>query len=111
MCVVPAVLFLLRSRKLGFTEIERRVWRNLSFAALGFLVLLFILPSSVVVDRLALYTIPLQLAVLSRPKSMYAAEGLGKALVIAYAAAVQFTWLNFAVHARFWVPYQFWPFG
>jgi hypothetical protein len=111
MSVVPAVLFLLRSRTLGFTELERRVWRNLSVAALGFLVLLFVLPSSAVVDRLALYTIPLQLVVLSRPRSTFATEGLGKALVIAYAAAVQFTWLNFAVFARLWVPYRFWPFG
>jgi hypothetical protein len=111
MSVVPALLFFARSRELGFTELERRVWRNLSIAALGFLVLLFVLPSSAVVDRLALYIIPLQLAVLSRPKSMFATEGLGKVLVLVYAAAVQFTWLTFAVHARFWVPYHFWPFG
>ena len=35
----------------------------------------------------------------------------GTFLVIAYAAAVQLTWLTFAHHARYWVPYHFWPFG
>jgi hypothetical protein len=111
MSVVPAALFLLRSRQLGFSERERRVWRNLSFAAFGFLVLLVVVRSSAAIDRLALYTIPLQVAVLSRPRSVFTSEGFGTFIVIAYAAAVQFTWLTFAHHARFWVPYHFWPLG
>ena len=94
MSVLPAALFLLRSRRLGFSERERRVWRNLSFAALGFLVLLVTVRSSAAVDRLALYTIPLQVAVLSRPRSVFTSEGFGTFLVIAYAATVQFTWLS-----------------
>lgn len=111
MSVVPALLFFARSRQLGFSERERKVWRNLSAAALAFLVLLFALPSSAVVDRLALYAIPLQLVVLSRPRAFFASAGLGTAAIVAYAAAVQFTWLTYAHHARFWVPYHFWPFG
>ncbi len=111
MSVLPAMLFFIRSRSLGFSERERRIWRNLSFAALGFLFLLVVVRSSAAVDRLALYTIPLQLVVLSRPRSVFTTEGFGTFLVITYAAAVQFTWLNYAHHARFWVPYHFWPFG
>jgi len=38
-------------------------------------------------------------------------EGFGTVLVIIYMAAVQFTWLVFAHHATYWIPYQFWPFG
>jgi len=111
MCAFPAALFLLRWSSLGFSERERRVWRNFSFAAFGFLVLLIGLHASAAVDRMALYVIPLQLAVLSRPRSMFTTEGFGTFLAIAYSAAVQFTWLTFAHHARSWVPYQFWPFG
>lgn len=111
MSVLPATLFLLRSRHLGFSERDRRVWRNLSFAAFGFLALLVVGQSSAAVDRLALYTIPLQLVIFSRLRSVFATEGFGAFLVIAYAAAVQFTWLTFAHHARFWVPYHVWPFG
>jgi hypothetical protein len=29
--------------------------------------------------------------------------------VVAYSAAVLFTWLTFAVHAQYWVPYRFYP--
>jgi hypothetical protein len=111
MSVLPAALFLLHSRALGFSERERRVWRNLSFATFAFVVMLFALSSSAAVDRLALYTIPLQLAVLSRPRSVFLTEGFGTTLIIAYAAVVQFTWLTYAHHARYWVPYHLWPFG
>jgi hypothetical protein len=111
MSFLPAALFMLRWRQLGFSERERRVYRNLSFAAIAFAVLLLVTPSSVVIDRLALYTIPLQLAVLSRPRSVFVTERFGTTLIILYAAAVQFTWLNYANHARYWVPYQLWPFG
>lgn len=111
MSVVPAALFFIRWRHLEFSERERRVWRNLSIAAFAFLFLLVVVHSSAAVDRLALYTIPLQMVILSRPRSVFTAEGFGTALIIVYAAAVQFTWLNYAHHARFWVPYHFWPFG
>jgi hypothetical protein len=111
MCLVPATLFLARSKSLGFSERERLVWRNFSLAAFGFLALLLILRASAAVDRLALYVIPLQLAVLSRPKAVMVSERLGIILVILYSAAVEFTWLTYAHHARYWLPYQFWPFG
>jgi hypothetical protein len=31
--------------------------------------------------------------------------------VIAYSALVLFVWLNFAKHADYWLPYQFYPFA
>jgi hypothetical protein len=51
----------------------------------------------------------LQIAVLSRVPLMFRAQLPGKAAVVAYLALVQFVWLNFAQHARYWVPYKFFP--
>jgi hypothetical protein len=107
MNLVPAVLFLVRSKQLGFAERDRRVWRNLALVACALLPMLLFFPSSAVVDRLALYIIPLQIAVLSRPRVVMISERLGTVLIIFYAAAVQFTWLTYAHHARYWVPYHF----
>lgn len=109
MSLLPALLFLLAPRHFGFPPGEERLWRMFSYAAIGFLVLLLVLPSSTVVDRLALYIFPLQLAVLSRVPHALRSEGLGRAVVIAYCFLVQFVWLNFASHAEYWVPYQLFP--
>jgi hypothetical protein len=109
MSLGPAALFFLRRRQLGFEEREQRVWRNLSVAAFAIVAVLLLSPSSAAVDRLALYVIPLQLAVLSRPRSLFTSKGFGTFLVVLYSAAVEFAWLNYAHHARYWVPYHFWP--
>lgn len=107
---VAGALFFIGMRRLDFSLREFRIWRNLALVALVLPALLMVIPSSTAVDRVALYIIPLQLAVLSRPQAVFPNEGIGTALIILYLAAVQFTWLNFAHHAPYWVPYHFWPF-
>lgn len=109
MSLLPALMFLATPKRFGFPSQEERLWRMFSYAAIGFLLLLLVLPSSTVVDRLALYIFPLQLAVLSRVPLALGSEGLGRLLVIAYAFLVQFVWLNFAAHAEYWIPYRLFP--
>jgi hypothetical protein len=109
MNLVPALCFLLFRRKMQFDLVEQRVWFYFSIACFALPVLLAVLPSSTVVDRLALYLIPIQLAVLSRMEYVFRGQVLGKFTVVAYSAAVLFTWLNLANHARHWVPYQIYP--
>jgi hypothetical protein len=106
MTALPAILFLVRSRYGGFTDRERVLWRNVSIAALGCLVLLPVAGTSTAIDRMALYLLPLQPAILSRPQLFLTERPLGAATMIAYSAAVQFVWLSFANFASFWRPYQ-----
>lgn len=109
MNLVPAVLFLLFRRRLRFEEAEASIWHYFSLASLLMPVMLIVLPSSTVVDRLALYFIPLQIAVLPRVAYLFKGQQAGRAAIVLYAMAVMFTWLNFAAHARYWVPYRFYP--
>jgi hypothetical protein len=106
---VPAVLFLLRPRGFGFDEREINVVRIMAYAGLVFPVLLWLVPSSAAVDRLALYISPLQMIILSRIPGVYVKEDFGKVIILAYAIAVQFVWMNFAQHAGDWIPYRVWP--
>lgn len=113
MNIVPALLYLRYQRLFDITEDQRRMWRYMSFAALGTLALLLVLASSTVVDRLALYLIPLQLFVFSRLPTVFGRDGRPNSqitmVLIGYAALLQFVWLNFANHAEWWLPYQLWP--
>ena len=112
--VVPAVIFLLLGRRFRLlNRDEWTLWRNFSLAALACVPALFLAGSTTVVDRLALYLIPLQLFVLSwLPQVIGRNERDNRPTVIGiilYSILVQFVWLNFAGHSRFWVPYQFYP--
>ena len=110
MGVIPATVFLLNRRGLGFPDRQRKIWLNFSLASFGLLILLFVLPSSTAVDRLALYVLPLQVAVLPRAAMSVFSRGLGTALIVLYSAAVLFVWLNFSQHSQYWIPYEFYPF-
>jgi hypothetical protein len=65
--------------------------------------------ASTAVDRLALYFIPIQLAVYARLPFL-SQESISpsamKIIIILGYAAVLFVWLNFATHSVYWIPYQ-----
>jgi len=63
---IAAAILLLANRRLQFNEIEWRVWRNFAWASIVLLLALFITPSSTAIDRMSIYVMPLQIAVLSR---------------------------------------------
>lgn len=107
MNLMPAMLLLIFRERLRLSEQQYLIWRNFSLAAVALAVLLVVLPSSTAIDRMALYIIPLQIAVLARVPGSILTRGVGKAVIIAYSGAVLFVWLNFAVHAQYWVPYKF----
>jgi len=109
MNLLPAALVLTVGTRLGFSDTERKLWRNFALASFALLALVLISPSTTAVDRIALYVLPIQIAVLSRVPRGLMNEVPGKLAVVGYSLAVQFVWLNFAAHADFWVPYQFFP--
>jgi hypothetical protein len=112
MNMLAATCFLLVGKRLGFSEQEYRMWRNFSFAAAVMMVLLAVLPSSTAVDRISLYLLPLQLAVLARlPALSGRNSSMTVIAVLAYAIAVQFVWLNYAQFSDGWVPYRLFSIG
>ncbi len=104
--LIPAVLLLTRRGRFGFTPQEEKVWRYIAIAACTLPVVLIATPSSTAVDRMALYLMPLQIVVLSRAYMLFAKPRSGVAAVIAYSFLVQLVWLNFASHAKLWLPYR-----
>lgn len=110
MNLIPAVILLLAGRKFQLEPVQKSLWRNIAIVSVGSFVLLFVLGSSVALDRLALYLIPIQLFVFSRLPGAFAKSDTSQLtltlLVMFYTAAVQFTWLNYANHAEYWLPYD-----
>jgi len=109
MNLVPAIALLTLRRRLHFRPIEMKMWTYFALAAAAMPVAMVVLPSTTVVDRISLYLIPLQLAVLPRLSYLFKQRNLGRFFIILYAVLVLFVWLNFAVHAGYWLPYRFYP--
>jgi hypothetical protein len=109
MNMLAAVLLWVGRRKLELTSAEWKVWRNFSFASVTSLAFLILSPSSAAVDRISLYIIPLQIAVLGRVPLIFRSRLFGTVAVVAYCFAIEFVWLNFAQFSREWVPYQMFP--
>lgn len=113
MNVLPACIFLYWTRRFRLSPPEIALWRWFSIISLVLLAVLFVTPSSTVVDRIALYMLPLQLVVFShmpdvlgRPKASNLEWVM---IIVVYYSLVLFVWLNFAANAQFWIPYRFYP--
>lgn len=112
MNAVPAGLLLYYRRRFAriMAPMEYRLWRAMAWLSIAMFAALLGTGYSTALDRMALYLIPLQLAVFSYlPDVMGRPNGRNTAfvgLILLYYAAVLFVWLNFATHSRYWVPYQ-----
>jgi hypothetical protein len=109
----PALIFLAFQKRFMFSDIQRRIWRNFALASLLMLFLLVATGSSTAVDRIALYLIPLQIAVLSRLPHAFGQNGRSNGMllagVIVYSALIEYVWLTHAVNAYAWLPYKVYP--
>jgi hypothetical protein len=112
MNAVPSVLLILFRKRIFYDEIERKLWLWMSlFSLLCIFGLSF---SATATDRLALYFIPIQLFAFSRVPYLTRDKGtfyLIVAAVVSYYALVMFVWLNFATHARYWLPFKLYIFS
>jgi hypothetical protein len=113
MNAVPALVFLRYSKKFGFTPEQASLWRWFAWISILLLAVLFATNASTAVDRVGLYMLPLQLVVFSRLPEVLGQRSrdvqIWVGIVILYYAVVLFTWLNFATHSQYWMPYRFYP--
>lgn len=115
MNVIPATLFLSNYKKLSLSSAELRTWVSLSLYSLFCFISFFWIPSSTVIDRLALYAIPLQLYVASILPDLLPVSIRKTKIAIPFLAfylfSIQFIWLVFGNFSSNWIPYQNLLFG
>ncbi|MFU8831781.1 MAG: EpsG family protein [Wenzhouxiangella sp.] len=114
MNAVPAAILLLWRRNFEMNLAQLRLWTWFAMISLALLAGYFVTPASTALDRVALYMLPLQLAVFAYVPEVFGGKQtrnqLFAAAVVAYYALVLFVWLNFATHAQYWIPYRNWLF-
>jgi hypothetical protein len=112
MNLIPAVLLLLFRRRFVVSAVERRFWTVAALVSVALFAGLIVGVPSTALDRMGLYLLPLQLFVFAHLPDVLGRHGgrntILVAAIIAFYALVLFVWLNFAVNARGWLPYQVW---
>ncbi len=110
MNIVPAVIAIVLRKKMRFSAYQDDMWTAFAVVALLTLPLVLTVSFTTAIDRLALFLIPLQIAILPRLPYVFAgSRSLNAQLtlaVCAYSASVQMVWLVFATNAEFWLPYR-----
>lgn len=113
MNTVPACLYLAFSKRFHMHPAEANLWRWFSIISIALLLTAISTSATTAVDRIALYMLPLQLVIFSHlPDVLGQKNGQNRsitALILIYYTTVLFVWLNFATHARYWIPYRFYP--
>jgi hypothetical protein len=93
--------------------VEVKIWRGFAWLSLLVFAAFFFVRSTVILDRLSVFILPLQIWVWSRLPTAFGERDrphlLLTTLVIAYSAVVLGLWLGFANHSRYWLPYQLYP--
>lgn len=105
----PGLVFLIWGKRLKLPTQENRLWLGIAALTMACVIGLKVVPSTTVVDRIALYAIPVQLFVGSRVPDLEMLRIDSRVftlLIVALAVAVQFTWLFLAKTAFAWIPYQ-----
>lgn len=108
--VIPSTLFLLFWKRFKALDANNRIWLIFALAAYLTIPAYLLSPSSTVIDRLALYLIPIQLYVVSWLPVVFGKKGKANLIIvggiIVYNFLVLFLWLNFAGHIEAWLPYK-----
>lgn len=107
---IPALIFLSFRNRFILNVDEKNFWTGASVFALILLLLYFVSPSSVVVDRIGLYLIPLQLFVMSRLPDVFGTYGARNPiinyLIVIYSLLILITWIFFSTNSKSWIPYK-----
>lgn len=107
MNLIPAVVFLMFRKQWKQQFPDYLFW---FIIAGGSILAVALVPlASTAVDRIALYFTPIQVAVYSRLpyllRKIFPPQ-TNTFMILVYYFAVLYVWLNYATHARYWLPYQ-----
>lgn len=109
---VPASLFLIFRKKWKRTFQDYTFWLMIALGSVASIFVVGLAPTAI--DRVSLYFTPIQIVVFARLpqllKDRILMQTTTRTIVLFYLL-VLFVWLNYATHARYWVPYHNILFG
>lgn len=104
---LPAMMFLLYRKQWKQTFKDYTFWLIIALGSIASIFVVGLAPTAI--DRISLYFTPIQIVVFARlPLLMRDKFSIQTTtwLIVLFYLLVLFVWLNYATHARYWVPYN-----
>ena len=107
--IIPTLIFLVFRRRLSDNYSELNFLNGMSLLSIFLGILLIALESTVIVDRLLLYLIPIQMYIIGNFADFKLFKVSKKMItfsILLYSILIQYVWLTFANHSICWIPYK-----
>ncbi len=109
LCFIPSVIFIFNTNKFKISNIAKKIFLTISWMSVFSLIALPFVPSSTIVDRVALNFLPIQVLVASHlPDTgiFKFNKFASKVLIVLSVFFVLSVWFLFAIHSYCWIPYK-----
>ena len=105
-----SIFYLLFRKELNLPINIRTIFDAIAGINSFLFLMLFIFPSTTVIDRFALFFTPMQIFMFSALPYIFKPFPLSAFIILIVYGAQLFLWLSFSVYASLWIPYNFWIF-
>ncbi|WP_320675181.1 EpsG family protein [Prochlorococcus sp. MIT 1341] len=108
-CLFYALIFLLTQNRYQLSNLSLRIWRILALGAVAAAIGLLVGLPSTMVDRMALYLIPLQMVVASHlpfQGTFRLSPSLWTKILALISLLILTVWISLGTYSMFWVPYK-----
>lgn len=107
---VASIFYLLYRKELNLSPYIQTIFDAMAAINSLLFLMLFVFPSTTVIDRFALFFTPMQIFMFSALPYIFRPFPLSAFIILIVYGAQLFIWLSFSVYAPLWIPYNFWIF-
>jgi hypothetical protein len=110
MLIVPSLILLLFPGRFKMHPKELSLWKSFSLVSILAFIAFFLIDASTAIDRMALYLLPIQMAVFSYLPEFFGARSEARQWIVLFIiliyALILYVWLAFANYSIYWQPYR-----
>ena len=107
---IASIFYLLYRKEVNLPQNVQGIFDAMAVVNSFLFLMLFIFPSTTVIDRFALFFTPMQIFMFSALPYIFKPFPLSAFIILIVYGAQLFLWLSFSVYAWLWIPYNFWIF-
>lgn len=108
--LIASIFYLLYRKQVNLPSHIQLIFDAMAAINFFLFLMLFVFPSTTIIDRFALFFTPIQLFIFSALPYILKPFALSASIILIVYGAQLFIWLSYSTYAILWIPYNFWIF-